>query len=197
MIDHSQCDHPRTKAARAACRRKGQQSASYAQSPHHDLLQWAEHLALDLMNAHGLFKEGWSLSWDSAVKRFGSTRWMGGRPYKITLSRPLIPLCTREEIQDIILHEIAHALTGLERGDAHGAKWKQTALRIGAKPNRCMSTADKQMPAKYILRCRNCGHEWRRHKRSKHMGTSACTLCCRKYNRGKYDPKYILEVIEL
>lgn len=198
MIDHSQCDHPRTKAGRASCRRKGEQSADYAQSPHYDLLTWAEHLALDLMSKHGLFDHGWQFQWDRAVRRFGRTRstiWNGKFHGFISLSRPLTPLCTPEEIRNTILHEIAHALTGC--GEGHSAEWKRTAVRIGAKPERCMEVADKELPARYILRCNNCGHESRRYKKSKHLGKSACRLCCGKYNGGKFTTLYLLEVIEL
>ncbi|MBU3659590.1 MAG: SprT family zinc-dependent metalloprotease [Flavobacteriales bacterium] len=36
-----------------------------------------------------------------------------------------------EQIQNIILHEIAHALVGVEQG--HNLIWKQKALEIGVK----------------------------------------------------------------
>lgn len=195
MIDHSQCSHPSTKAARAACRRRMQQPdkmADFQASPHHDFLVWIEHLALDLMAKHGLFEQGWYFAWDRAVKRFGCCNWTKRR---LSLSRVLAPTCTPEEIRNTILHEIAHALAGHQQGDSHGWMWRQTAIRIGARPERCMDVSNKVMPkARYTLVCPNCGIESPRHRKTKKMENIACRKCCNLYSGGKYDPRFKFEV---
>lgn len=95
----------------------------------------ATNLALELMNKHGLLAKGWRLEFDSARKRFGCcSHWRK----KITLSRALVEINNIIEVQDTILHEIAHAL--VDSKEHHGPVWKAKAREIGARPERCYST---------------------------------------------------------
>ncbi len=112
----------------------------------------ASHLARELIARHGL--SGWRFSFDHARRRFGRCDYTNRR---ITLSRPLTLLNTLDEVRDTILHEIAHALCPK---DGHGARWRATCRRIGAKPARCYSDATvlspPRAPAPYRFGCPRC-----------------------------------------
>jgi predicted SprT family Zn-dependent metalloprotease len=79
------------------------------------------------------------------------------------------------QIEDTILHEIAHALAGHEAG--HGMLWKITAARIGATPRACASNAVNTAKAPYFLQCPDCKRKWDRFRRSKKMFRSICPYC--------------------
>ena len=50
----------------------------------------------------------------------------------------LANLNTIEESKDVVLHEIAHALTG--PGHGHDWAWKQKCVLVGARPERCYTS---------------------------------------------------------
>jgi len=149
--------------------------------------QSAEKLALELMEQHGL--KNWHFKFDRAVRRFGQMVYL---KRTISLSLPLTELADEAEVRDTILHEIAHALTPFSY---HDRKWRATAIAIGCNGKRCYSTTDeKRPPKKYKTICPNCSKETFKYKKG---NLTACGACCRKYNFGKYDPKYILKFIKI
>lgn len=164
-------------------------------------LKDAEYLAFALMEYHGLHRDGWTFEFDRAKRRNGCCSW-GDR--KIYLSRYYVTLNDESLVRDTILHEIAHALTpvqrtrnGRGRWDHHGPAWKATAVRIGARPIRCKSADEvKSMPVapgKYQVKCKHCGVEWRvrrlgRRLKSAKMGGRVWHLQC--------GPKGALEITE-
>lgn len=100
-------------------------------------LNEAETLAKSLMTQHGV---GYlAFAFDGGKRRMGATFFLniGGSklPTKITLSRHYAALLSEQEVRDIILHEIAHALAGHAAG--HGPVWRNAARKIGAKAERC------------------------------------------------------------
>lgn len=52
---------------------------------------------------------------------------------EIRLSKYLVEI-PREQVIDVILHEIAHVIAGHEAG--HGPKWKAACIKVGANPRR-------------------------------------------------------------
>ena len=94
------------------------------------------HKARNLMDHHGI-KE-WKLNFSSATTRLGccifSTK-------TIQLSYFHIIKGHDNQIEDTILHEIAHALAGPKEG--HGNKWKRIAEQIGATPKSCAPTSQE------------------------------------------------------
>jgi predicted SprT family Zn-dependent metalloprotease len=92
-------------------------------------LREAERLAADLMRRHGLTDKGWALRFNNRRKALGiavkhrGKRWIG-------LSLPFVRLNPPENVREVVLHEIAHALRGVEHG--HDRQWRLIARSIGA-----------------------------------------------------------------
>jgi predicted SprT family Zn-dependent metalloprotease len=126
-------------------------------------LTQAHQLALSLMEEHGLRKAGWRFRWGSGKRQLGSagvTRRrdpVTGRTIEvrtITLSRYLVRLNSDEEVRETILHEIAHAIAGVEHG--HDAVWQRVCRRIGAKPQRLAGETVKVVAAPLEVVCGAC-----------------------------------------
>ncbi|EKU95870.1 SprT-like domain-containing protein [Actinobaculum massiliense] len=136
----------------------------------------AEDRAWSLMCVHGLVERGWTFAFDRAKCRYGLTNF---RTRRISLSRQLTATALPDEVQDTILHEIAHALAGPHHH--HDAYWKEIATSLGATPRRGRRRApDAPRPAsKWIAVCPK-GHILERHRRSRHL--QSCGRCDRNFN---------------
>jgi predicted SprT family Zn-dependent metalloprotease len=130
----------------------------------------AERLAKQLMAKHGLNKPTWSFQFDNAKRRFGVCRTSKLRGTQtivrgtISLSRNLTLINDEAKVTDVILHEIAHALTP---GHGHDWVWRAKCVEIGAKPERCYSEEDTnnlKKEAKYQATCEACGKQHGRHR---------------------------------
>ena len=80
-------------------------------------------LANRLFIEHSLIN--YSFGFDRAVRRAGQCDF---RARRITISKHLVNNCTLEEIEQVILHEIAHALVGKEAG--HSKLWKSRQRKL-------------------------------------------------------------------
>lgn len=106
--------------------------------------------AQEALREHGLAAEGWRFRWDQAKRRAGACHF---RTKTISLSAPIFRLeANRSDVEDTILHEIAHALVG-PGVPAHGRIWQLKALAIGAKPVRCHKL---ETPTPFVGVC-ECG----------------------------------------
>ena len=103
-------------------------------------------LAKELLDQHQL--NDWSFQFDHATKRAGCCQY---GHHVISLSYDYAKHDTYADIQETILHEIAHALVGKEHH--HDAAWKAKALQIGCSGNRCHDI--RFTPPRYILKCEN------------------------------------------
>lgn len=118
-------------------------------------LTQVETLARRLMTEHGVGTL--KFSFDGAKRRLGYCErvrvngvWVSTR---ISLSRHYVEILPEDEIREVILHEIAHALTP---GHNHNAVWKAAARRIGATGDRCV--APSAAPEKAVTaKCPECG----------------------------------------
>ena len=77
-----------------------------------------------LMERHGL--RGWRFRWDMAQTRGGACNF---RDRAIQLSVGFAASASDAEVEDTILHEIAHAIAG--PGHGHDAVWQAAARSIG------------------------------------------------------------------
>lgn len=140
------------------------------------LLADAQALALKLMGEFGLTAAGFTFEFDEAEKRFGcchrkiTRQYMGDGRFqtvhkpggRITLSRKLTLLNDLAKVEDVIRHEIAHALCGPKAG--HGAEWKRMCKKTGAKPERCYNEEVEVGDSPYTATCAVCGAVYHRHR---------------------------------
>lgn len=92
--------------------------------------------ARQMMDEHGL--NFWSLYFSHGRRLLGKCVY---RDQAIFISRHHAVNHQPEQVNDTILHEIAHALAGPKAG--HGPEWKAIALRIGAAPESRAYEKDK------------------------------------------------------
>lgn len=117
------------------------------------------------LEEHGLAERGWTGTLDNAERRFGLCR-----PAKkeISISRTLVALNSEEEVLDTILHEVAHALAGIEHraNCGHDERWQAICRRIGARPERCYDGEEVNAPdAPWVLAHRETGEVFSHHHR--------------------------------
>jgi SprT protein len=105
------------------------------------------------------------------------------------------------EIERTLRHELAHLLAqnraGRRRISPHGAEWRKACRDLGiADEARChtLPFPVKQRTRRYLYRCSRCGKDFPRVRRIKR--TVACLECCRKFNRGKFDSKAQLRLVQ-
>ena len=141
---------------------------------------------------------GYTFEFNNRKRAFGTCYYL---KKKISLS---LPLCTENldkihtNIQNTILHEIAHAFSvevyGNTNGRGHGSNWKSIAKQIGCSGERCYDGDKVNLPkSKYTLLCDNCSKETPQHRLTKK--SSACGKCCKEHNNGKYSEKYKLRLV--
>lgn len=153
----------------------------------------AQRLAENILSQSSLTEKGWIFGFDRAKKRFGLCDYSRK---KISLSRYLVELNTKEIVRDTIVHEVAHALCGHRSG--HGKIWKQCVTDLGGVPERCYSTQTVKTPKlKYTITCPVCQMETQKNiplpKWSLWKSPPACGACCKKHNQGKFSRKFILQ----
>ena len=136
----------------------------------------AETLCFLHMEKHGLMDKLWHFEFEDCKSSLGRCHYM---EEKITLSKWYVELNNEKEVEDTILHEIAHALS-YERygrkGIGHGKIWKSICREIGAEPRAC-TKAKLNHPNnhyKYIDTC--CGLTFKRHRLRKNVSYS-CPKC--------------------
>lgn len=132
-------------------------------------------LAEGLLREHGLVGE-WSFDFDHARRRAGQCDFYR---HRVTLSAPLMRLYQSEQVREVILHEIAHALAGARHH--HDRVWRETAERIGAKPQTRLSNTPEVSPL-WVGRCA-AGHEFGRYRRP--VAPASCMICARRAAEAK------------
>ena len=148
-------------------------------------LQDAEDLAHNLLDDHNL-SYTWTFGFDNAVRRAGYCNY---RKHQITISRAATLVCSEEEVEDTLLHEIAHALTP---GHGHDDYWRIKCVSIGGSGKISGSYAVKVIP-RWIGTCPGCGNRYTRHRLAKGVKTRACAPCCDTLANGKWDKRFQLQ----
>lgn len=136
-------------------------------------LNMIEERAIKTINSFkrsGKITDDWSFRWNKrkshlALCDFGNKT--------IQLSIFYAQIGSHEDINDSILHEVAHAIAGPDAG--HGPKWKKVCREIGARPIRCGKTVPN-MPSKYKGTCPGCGHIYSAHRKLSNMNTRLCGI---------------------
>lgn len=108
---------------------------------------------------HGL--RGWSFGFANTKRRLGVCKY---RTKRIEIAEYYALNSSRESVLDTLLHEIAHAIAGAAA--RHGPKWKAVAIRLGATPRACESSAEVAMqPGDWQATCPACKRTIHRYKR--------------------------------
>lgn len=114
---------------------------------------------------------------------------------------PLLQQHDAAEIDRTLRHELAHLLAQFRsktrRVPPHGREWRKACRDLGiADEARChnLPFPVRQRTRRFLYRCSRCGKDFPRVRRIKR--TVACLDCCRKFNRGKFDPKAQLRLVE-
>lgn len=116
----------------------------------------------------------WSFGFDNAKTRAGLCSF---DKHRITVSRYLAGRYEDDEIHQILLHEIAHALAGPRVG--HGAAWRAIAKSLGYDGKRTHDGAIADEFAPWIGTC-PAGHVHYRYKRPR--AVMACGRCSRRFD---------------
>jgi len=124
-----------------------------------------------------LLPRGWSFGLDHARTRLGCCHY---HQKKITCSTYLIAYLADDEVEQVILHEIAHGLVGAEAG--HGKVWQRQAAALGYTGGRTIDVPEARLSARWLGVC-PMGHEILRHRRPARK--AYCGACARRGVRGR------------
>ena len=134
-------------------------------------------LALLHMEEHGLTDKLWHFEFESCKRTLGRCFY---EQKKIALSEWYVELNEEKDVEDTILHEIAHALSFIRygtKGKGHGRLWKKVCKEIGATPERVhkgiLEYPDNHY--KYVDTC-GCDITYKRHRLSARR-TYRCPKC--------------------
>jgi predicted SprT family Zn-dependent metalloprotease len=122
----------------------------------------------------------WSFGFDRATTRAGLC---DHRTLRISVSRHFAERFDDDEIHQVLLHEVAHALAGPKAG--HGPKWKAVARELGYEGKRLLDTSISSDLAPWVGSCPN-GHQVYRYRRPSKV--TSCAQCSRRF-----DPRFSLE----
>jgi len=116
----------------------------------------------------------WSFGFDNAKTRAGLCDYTGKR---ITVSRHLASRYEDDEIHQVLLHEVAHALAGPKAG--HGPRWKAIAEDLGYEGKRLHDGAIAHEYAPWVGTC-PAGHTHYRYR--KPVKPLSCGACSRRFD---------------
>lgn len=111
----------------------------------------------------------WTFGFDLSTVRAGVCRYGDKR---IDLSVSYCLRATRADIENTLLHEIAHAIVGARHG--HDAVWRAAARRIGCTAERCHDVT--HTVSRWVGRC-GC-RQWFRQRLSRRLRRGAVCKAC-------------------
>lgn len=128
--------------------------------------------AFELFKKHGL--ENWHFKFDRAIQRAGSCHF-GKRTISLSIHMVLKETITMEQIENVILHEMAHAIVGFQHG--HNDVWRAKAIEIGCDGARCHTLKFMPEPKyKITCPCGSCNFSRSRFKQ-KSWSNKVCLKC--------------------
>lgn len=116
----------------------------------------------------------WNFDFDHAKTRAGLCNYTAKR---ISVSRHLAAKYEDDQIHQVLLHEVAHALAGARAG--HGARWKAVAAELGYEGKRLHDGAVAGELAPWVGSCRG-GHTHYRYRTP--TRPLACGKCAPRFD---------------
>lgn len=116
----------------------------------------------------------WSFGFDNAKTRAGLCNYTNKR---ISVSKYLAARYEDDEIHQVLLHEVAHAIAGPRSG--HGAKWRSIAKDLGYEGKRLHDGAIADEFAPWVGTCPT-GHVVYRYRKPTRV--LACGKCSRRFD---------------
>ncbi len=116
----------------------------------------------------------WTFGFDNARTRAGLCSYDRKR---ITVSKLLAARYDDDEIHQVLLHEVAHAMAGPRAG--HGPRWKAVAADLGYEGKRLHGGAIADELAPWIGQC-PAGHVHYRYKRPTRV--VSCAICSKRFD---------------
>jgi predicted SprT family Zn-dependent metalloprotease len=115
---------------------------------------------------------GWTFGFDSAKTRAGLCDFTSKR---ISVSRYLASRYEDDEIHQVLLHEVAHAIAGTRAG--HGPRWKAVAADLGYEGKRLHDGEIANELAPWVGPAGHVHYRYRRPTRA-----LACGRCARRFD---------------
>jgi SprT protein len=159
-----------------------------------------EATARELLRTHGAVRIARELrvQWNARLKSCA-----GRADYR----RKLISLNPRlrehgaAEIEQTLRHELAHLLAqaraGRRRVAPHGVEWRTACCDLGIDGEpRChnLPFPISQRARRFLYKCPQCRSSFPRVHRIRRA--VACLACCRTHNRGQFDARFRLRLVE-
>lgn len=116
----------------------------------------------------------WTFVFDNARTRAGLCNFAAKR---ISVSRHMAQRSADDEVHQVLLHEVAHALAGRDVG--HGPSWRAVAADLGYEGGRTFNGEIATDLAPWVGRC-PAGHEVHRHRRP--TKPVSCGRCSRRFD---------------
>jgi len=135
-------------------------------------LDRVRHWAQALIALH--LDSSWTFAFDHARTRAGLCNYAAKR---ISVSRLLAARYDDDEIHQVLLHEVAHALAGPDAG--HGPAWKRISRDLGYEGKRLHGGAIADELAPWVGHCPT-GHVHYRYKRPTRI--VSCAKCSRRFD---------------
>lgn len=119
-------------------------------------------------------ESSWAFRFDHAKTRFGAC---DHQKREISLSRYLASAAEDDEVHQVLLHEVAHALAGPRAG--HGPKWQAVARELGYVGGRTHDSPVATEHARWRGVCPS-GHEVIRFRRP--SKPTSCAQCSSRFS---------------
>jgi SprT protein len=157
--------------------------------------------ACELLRRHGAIRIARELrvQWNARLK---SCAGRADYRHKLISLNPRLREHGATEIEQTLRHELAHLLAqaraGRRRIAPHGVEWRMACRDLGIDGEaRChtLPFPVTRRARRFLYKCPNCRSSFSRVRRIRR--TVACLACCRAYNRGNFDARFRLRLVEL
>lgn len=118
--------------------------------------------------------DSWSFRFDHAKTRFGQC---DHRNKTITISRYLASSAADDDVHQVLLHEVAHAIAGPRAG--HGPRWREVARDLGYDGGRTHNAPAATEHARWRGVC-PAGHEIIRFRKPSRQ--TSCAHCAPRFS---------------